>query len=362
VKLRSLLLFAAGGAAIGLSLAHADVTVDSRLSVYTDSDNTAVITPYVRAAADVTENGNLSAIYTADAISSASIDVVSNASKAPIHDYRNEGEVSYSQILGDFILSGTYIYSGEHDYRSNTGALSLARNLFDKNTTLAWSAAYGADVVGRAGDPAFAKPLTVVDGSFSWTQTVRPDLITQVAYELIYDNGYQASPYRYVPIGLNFGAPIAKIAENDPDLRTRNAVTGAANWAITEDTALGGDYRFYFDDWGMRAHTVDLRLSTYLSPSWLLRFDGRAYTQNSVFFYQPHYTQIETYRTMDRELSRLTEEQVGAKLEYALPGFGPGKQVTVDAKVDLYYWQMPDFPLLTHRVGDVVELGLGGRY
>ena len=48
---------------------------------------------------------------------------------------------------------------------------------------------------------------------------------------------------------------------------------------------LGGDYRFYVDDWGIQSHTFVARFTTNLSSAVELRLRARYYTQTGADFY-----------------------------------------------------------------------------
>jgi hypothetical protein len=120
----------------------------------------------------------------------------------------------------------------------------------------------------------------------SLTQTLSPRLIGQVTYELGYAEGYQASPYRFVPVRMSIdSAPELWVPETDPDTRYRHAVVIGANQAIGEASSLQGDYRLYRDTWGIWSHTVGARYFAHISKRVELRLRERFYTQSSASFY-----------------------------------------------------------------------------
>jgi hypothetical protein len=345
-----------GSALIALLLADS-TTASARVSVYSDSDQTTVISPWVGATAPVL-GGTLAATYTSDVITSASVDVRTAASPATIHDWRNQFGGSYSRPFGETTVGFGYTYSQEHDYLSNGGALTLTSDFLQKNVTLGLSASYRHDSVWRTGDPNGARPLDVTGFGFIYTQVLGVATLGSLAYDLSWGNGFMASPYRFVPITLASDPGHPSVAENDPPTRTRHAFTVKVAQSLGAYTSLQADYRLYTDSWGLAAHTATARLILEPGGSWTIRLMGRAHTQSDASFYQPYYSTALTYMTGDRELSSLYSLLGGAKVSYAWPVRGEGKRIAIDAKVDAIYFGYRDYPYLTDRLAMVYELGL----
>jgi len=51
------------------------------------------------------------------------------------------------------------------------------------------------------------------------------------------------------------------------------------------------DYRFYYDDWDVRSHTLDLGLHKVTVSGWALDTSIRYYSQTQADFYEPSYRQ-----------------------------------------------------------------------
>jgi Protein of unknown function (DUF3570) len=344
--------------AVVAATAHADTTFTSKVQVYTDSDHTTVISPLVQGNADVTPNTSVNLGYVADVVSSASVDVVTQASATRIHDTRQQVSGGFNHSFGSLSWHASYIFSHENDYLSNNVATGIDKELFDKNTTLSLGAALSLDDVGRAHDPNFSRSLTNTSLSASWTQILSPRLIAQLTYELGNASGFQSSPYRFVPVRASLTAvPEFWVMETDPDERWRNAFVIAANRAIGETSSIQGDYRFYIDDWGITSHTLGARYFTHLTPSLELRLRERFYTQGAATFYQDNYTSVQKYMTYDRELSPLWSETFGAAFYYL---FTP--RLEGELKADLFYYSYSDFPPLSSRIGTNVGIGITVSY
>ena len=349
---------AAGVIAALATGARGDTAFVSKVQVYTDSDHTQVVSPTVQAQADVNPDTTVSLGYVADIVTSASVDIVSQASPTTIHDTRHQVSVGGSHAFEPFTVRTGYSYSKENDYLSHTLHAGLERALFDKNTTLALGYGLSLNTVGRVDDMNFSRALTVHTVAATWTQLVSPRSILQLTYELGYAAGFQASPYRFVPVRPSVeAAPELWIAETDPDARWRNALVLGANHAIGTASSVQADYRLYRDTWGITSHTLGARYFVNVTPRLELRLRERFYTQGAATFYQDNYTTPARYMTYDRELSPLWSETIGAKLSYLFT-----RHVEGELKADLFYFRYADFHPLPSRTGANLGLGLALTY
>ncbi len=335
--------------------ARADDQFVAKTQLYVDNDHTTVVSPLLRISKDAWTGGTLGASFVADIVSSASVDVVTNATKR-MTDFRREGTASLSQKISDTTLSASYIYSQENDYQSHNAHVGLAQDLLQKNTNLSIGYTLSVNTVGRSGDPNFARSLMVHDVEAAWTQNLGPKTIAQLSGSFQYDSGYQASPYRFVRIE---GGEDFKVPETDPNERMRVAAVAAINRHVGKDSALQADYRFYIDDWGIVAHTVQARLLVNFGAA-TFRLRGRFYYQGDASFFQPHYLQLQSYVTSDRELSNFWAVLGGPKLDVKLPY--SGGSAVLEAKVDVFYYEYLDFAWLADRLGANLSVGLTMNY
>ncbi|MCE9573248.1 MAG: DUF3570 domain-containing protein [Deltaproteobacteria bacterium] len=346
------------GVLVTTAAAHADTGFVSKLQVYSDSDRTTVVSPMVSATADLDPNTGASIGYVADVVSSASIDIVSQASPTTIHDTRHQLSLGGNHTSGDWTGRVGYSFSTENDYRSNTGSLGIEKTFDDKNTTIGAGYNLSLNRVGRADDMNFSRDLTVQSLTFSWTQVISPRTATQVTYELGDASGFQASPYRFVPVRAAVtDAPMYTVAETDPDQRYRHAIVGAINHAVGKHGSVQADYRLYHDTWGITSNTLGLRYFVDLSSRVELRLRSRLYQQNGTSFYQSNYATTLKYMTIDRELSPLWSETVGGKLMLKF-----GARAEAELKMDLFYYHYADFPALQSRTGANIGLGVSIDY
>lgn len=337
--------------------ARADTSFASKVQVYSDSDHTTVISPVVEAQSDVTPTTTVSLGYLVDVVSSASVDIVSQASATTIHDTRHQVSTGLAQVFGALTVHGGYSFSRENDYLSHTLDAGVSRDFDDKNTTLGLGYGVSFNTVGRSGDANFARDLTVQHVSASWTQVLSTRLIAQLTYELGDAQGYQASPYRFVPVRSSPDAmPELWVPETDPDSRIRHAIVIGANRAVGAGS-IQGDYRLYFDTWGITSSTFGARYFVKLGDRAELRLRERFYVQGAASFYRSSYSSTQAYMAFDRELSPLWSETFGGKLTYKLSAHVEG-----ELKVDVFYYSYSDFLPLASRTGTNTGVGLDVTY
>lgn len=337
--------------------------VSSSLYVRADTDHTTVISPRVRGNASLSERTRFDAVYAADIWTSASIDIRASASKRPVTEQRDELDLALTQELEDLSLHAGYRFSIEHDYTSHGGSLGGTLNLANKASTLEANLRAIGDTVGASGDPNFARRLMTLDGSLSFLQILDPVMLAQLTYELAYNDGYQASPYRFVgPGGTGFGCVGAAIClpERVPSQRTRHAFALLLRRALSDAISLGFTYRFYFDDWGLRSHTALGELGWNVGAHTLLSLRYRFYTQNAVSFYQAIYDSLasDQWRTRDRELSPLTYHRAGTELEHVVELGSSGGALSTTLAVSGNLYEYADFVGLSSIVALEVSAGM----
>ncbi|NJK31729.1 MAG: DUF3570 domain-containing protein [Deltaproteobacteria bacterium] len=104
-----------------------------------------------------------------------------------------------------------------------------------------------------------------------------------------------------------------------PLLRRRLAPTLWTLWSIPKaKLVVEPRYRFYADDWGLRAHSADVRLHFRPHPDLRLRLRYRYYTQNQAFFWRDDgvWADDYPYRSDDPKMDDFRSNTVGLELTY----------------------------------------------
>lgn len=332
-------------------------TASTSLYVRTDSDRTTVVTPRVHVGAPIADQTRVDLVYTADIWTSASIDIRTSASK-PVTEQRDELDVSLEHAFTDLTLGASYRYSKEHDYESQGGALGGSYDFADKNASLSVTGRAYFDRVGRAGDPGFWRAASTMSARSAFSQVIDTETIVQLAYELIRQQGYLSSPYRYVRIAADAGSlpstcvyPVKMcVLEHDPSTRLRHAVALNARRALSSALSLGVQYRFYLDDWGVMSHTAGVDGAWVPGEGWLLSLAYRFYRQRGVVFYQPFYLAMPmpAHFTSDKELTTLSSHRVELELARRFRLDDAGTELRAILLVAPSYFSYQDFLPLDH--------------
>ena len=332
----------------------------TRVLVYVDDDSTTIVTPMVILQKDIFEETSLNFQYLADIQSCASVDVVSTAS--PSMGYE---ETRHSFTLGAqhrrqlTTMGGGFSYSTENDYISHAFLGNLSQELFQRNFTVGLNLAVRWDQIGRVNDEHFEENLTGLTANISLTQLISPTWIGQFVYTLEYLDGYQASPYRLVPVGAETTIDASfSVPETHPRKRVRNAFTGRLKQSLSERWFLEQSLRVYFDTWGMTAQTVLLQAYWQISVPITLRFRYRFHNQNRADFYQEWYPALQEYMSRDREIGTLQSHLLGPQFQYQTEAFWVFDKASFDAKVEYFYINYEDYALLENKEGLLIGTGV----
>ena len=325
--------------------------VKSSLAMYADSDQTTVVTTVVEGTVRLPVPVTIAAHALVDAVSSASVDVVSAATT---RFTENRVELGATAQLGlSQRTEGTigYTHSAENDWQSHAVELGVSRDLANKNAKLSIGYGFTRNDVGRARDPNFGKQLDVQGAQAALSQVLGRKTLLTIAYTLSYASGFQGSPYRFITTMNGFSAP-----EAAPESRARHALTTRLMQMIGRRNVVDVQYRAYVDDWGIWSNTIELAYTRMLSESVALRVRARGYRQHHASFYQETYATQMRYMTADRELSTFSDGMAGLKLGYT------GESWDLDAKLDAIVYRFEDYARLRGRVAIVSGVGVTWRW
>ena len=125
------------------------------------------------------------------------------------------------------------------------------------------------------------------------------------------DTGYLGNPYRAARV---FGAAVP---ENVPRTRSSRAFNLRAIGDLGNRDAVRGSYRYFWDNWDVRAHTFEAGYSRYVGESFL--FDGflRHYRQEKASFYSDDAQSQTQFVTRNRQLGTYDGNTLGGKVTYS---------------------------------------------
>ena len=241
-----------------------------------------------------------------DAVSNASIDVVTTAS--PYKERRNDYGLALDYAVRDSLITLAVGASKEPDYSTRSLSLDIAQETFGGMTTVNLGFTRAADDVGKVGDRGFFDQATHWQYRVGVTQILTPKWLASLNLEAVADSGYLGNTYRVARV---FGATVP---ERHPRTRSSRAIKLRAIGDLGARDALRAEYRYFWDNWVVKAHTAEVGYSRYLGPSLLADAFVRYYKQNAALFYSDNAQAETTYVSRNRQLSDFENFVVGGKL------------------------------------------------
>ncbi len=329
---------AVAGLALASGAVHAvDLPEDRAETMYHLYDGGGVVAqgPAVLVRKSMLDRVSVSGSYYVDAVSNASIDVVTTASK--YKETRDQGGIGLDYVVRDSLIHVSGTRSVEPDYLANTINVDLTQDVFGGMTTVVLGYSQANDKVGQHGTPGWIDTAHHWNYRLGLTQILTPRWTVSANLESVNDDGYLGSPYRLARVFGTF------VHENDPRTRESKALKLSTTGDITPDDAthrrsFRADYRYYWDTWGIRGHTLELGYNRNLAEGWLLESFVRYYRQNHAVFYSDNAPEQTLYVTRNRELATMHDWGPGATVSYTLRSL-PGKY---DVKLSASY-QFIDF-------------------
>jgi hypothetical protein len=257
------------------------------------------------------ESVSLAGNYYIDSITSASIDVVTQAS--PYKEKRTQYSLSADILHGKTTYSGGYIGSKENDYESKTAYLSVSQDMFGDLTTVSFGFTRGWDKVGQRGNPLFSQPVERRNWTVGLSQVLTRNWLADFNLETTDSEGFLNNPYRQVRyVDPLSSRGYSRQQERYPHTHIGNAMSLQSKYYLPWRAAVDGNYRYYSDSWGIRAHTARLG---YTQPWRSFTFEGHArfYRQNQADFYSDlfPFLNAQNFLARDRELASFKSTSFG---------------------------------------------------
>lgn len=111
---------------------------------------------------------------------------------------------------------------------------------------------------------------------------------------------------------------LADNIEKMPTSRFKLPIGLRLSYYINEWFVLRSFYRYYMDDWGLKAHTANFDLPVRLGQAFSITPSFRYYIQNQVDYFAPYEMHLSTeqYYTSDYDLSKFNSKQYSLALNY----------------------------------------------
>jgi hypothetical protein len=244
------------------------------------------------------------------------------------HDHRASFDLNFEQPLARTFKTviGGHL-SSEKDYLSRGATLTINWDTPDRLTTFSLGAGTNVDRVAPTGGRPLGLALTSTpdrfgsadklsaDGMLGVTRVLSPRWLIQLNYGRSRETGYLSEPYKIVSVVDANGTTIDFRNEKRPDRHnTQNVFLSSAYQA--GDDVIHFSYRYYWDDWGIRSNTFDLKYRLDLSNGYYVEPHVRIYGQSGANFFT--YGLVSgapppDYATADYRYGRLTTNTFGIK-------------------------------------------------
>ncbi len=282
-----------------------------------------------------------------DNVTSATIDVeVSGASEYT--ENREENSIAIDYLRDKTTVSLGYGTSIENDYDATSLSLGISQDMFGDLTTVAISFAMGDNIVGDSTDETFEEDNKSRRYRVSLSQILTKNFVMAFALETITDEGFLNNPYRFVR--FVDGGTYSLGPEEYPNTRTSNAIAVRGNYYLEQRAAIHGGVRFFSDNWGIDATTLELGYTMPYGEHWIFEATARFYSQSDAEFYSDlfPFQNSQTYFARDKELSEFDSTTVGVGATYE---FGRGWQAiergSLGINVDFIQFDYANFRDLT---------------
>jgi hypothetical protein len=297
----------------------------------------------------------------ADFYASASTDRIDFALSTPsARDVRIHGDFGYSReqkAKGTIWGVGTGV-SKEYDYLSFNVAGSFAKSSQDGNRQLSVAGQvffdrvtlitplelrdnYTAGATANRGEKNYGSDTRqTYNLTATYSQVLSKRLQAAISTELVSQNGLLSTPFHRVyfrdnsdpnlapTLGGSFETrfPTAARIEALPRARFKYPVSLRLNYYASDLVQVRGFYRFYNDNFGIVAHTLELELPVKVTPFFVLYPFYRYHTQTAATYFAPfaQHSVADQYYTSDYDLSAFTAHKVGLGLRYS-PVYGIGR-------------------------------------
>ena len=223
--------------------------------------------------------------------------------------------------------------SYEYDYLSYGAALDFSQLSKDKNREFSLKAqaffdtwtvilpeelrppGYGS---GNVGDPTPVdhSPRNSFSLALSLSQVINARMQVLIILEPGYQHGLLATKYQRV-----YFVDGSEKAENLPDARYKLPIGLRMNYFLGDRVIIRSFYRYYFDNWGISAHTADLELPVKITPFFSLSPFYRLHAESGARYFAPYamHQVRDSFYTSDHDLSTLTSNFMGVGLKLTPP-------------------------------------------
>lgn len=249
-------------------------------------------------------------------------------------DHRIGLDGEWLKPLGKYVTSTIGFHaSREKDYQSLGLSGKLSAELLERLVTVTVGGGYNADSVFPVG----GTPIGLSDGSevsnranakrvssvlFGVSRVLTRRWLVGLDGTRTFERGYLTEPYKVISLTNPFnGEPTGDVlTDNRPSTRIRSSALVSSVYHLTHDI-LYASYRYYWDTWGVRSNTVDLKYRYDLADDWYVEPHVRLYRQSAADFFTVGLSSFlapPEFATSDYRLGQLTTLTIGTNFAFRL--------------------------------------------
>jgi hypothetical protein len=300
------------------------------------SERVTVFEPQVEIEATQGDRWKHSIRVPVDVVTNASADAIDVMSSASRHVEAGSidwaADYKLNAVSDVALLGGVHL---ENPFRSWHGGIAEKRAFADGDTVVSASVLEVFDWFDRFdidGSRHGRTDRSSTSGSVGITQILTPTTLFTINYGFTLQLGELGNTWNSVPLSTQ-----VRGAEILPTERARHAVVARVAQFLPWNGALHLYYRFYADDWGLVAHSVEGELLQRISRSLYVGGHYRYHTQNGVYFFTTLAAPDGALRTADSDLAPLDAQTVGGKVVIDPPGTGGVQALHFEVGFDRYF-------------------------
>ncbi len=263
------------------------------------------------------------------------------AGQAVAQQNRNTLALNADALVRDALLSVSVLSHRSPDEQGRGLALDMAHDLMGGVTSVNLGFSRGSSDLLKTGDPLFRERSTQWRYRMGMTQVLGARWLASAQYEAVQDAGYLGNPYGTATV---FGAIVP---ERTPSTRGSRAVklrTAAQLGAASARFQLRGEYRYFWDNWGIKAHTSEWGLGRQFGAAWRVDAALRFHTQSAALFYSDNATLETIYLNRDRQYGSLRNTGFIISGGYTVGGGASARwQALLGASVETRQMRHTDF-------------------
>ncbi|HEX5056401.1 MAG TPA: DUF3570 domain-containing protein [Gammaproteobacteria bacterium] len=261
-------------------------------------------------------------------------------------DWDREASSSLHMIYGAAV-------SVENDYNSMGGSINIKKETADKLKSFTAGIAFSRDTISQTGGVTPDPMSDVSDQRFfgegerntfelmgGVTGVVNERTVWQNNLTLSFSDGYHSDPYKVISVANDDDVELTRLYESRPDSRQRTAFYSKLVHQLRNGQTFHLSYRYYSDDWDIKAHTVEYIHHFELAGGQYIEPNIRAYRQTKAEFFHrslPLFSELPQYASADYRLDALTDYTLGVKF-----GKPVGDDSEIRARIEFFSQEAED--------------------